>query len=103
MLNKWLIFALISMLFAGLTLPCAAALQAPVIMMSQNRQEEKDRKRAENDYMTNLKSEVEIRHLHKKIDLMMTEQFKHFFEIQQKQIELLEDLKKEISDLKNKK
>jgi uncharacterized membrane protein len=84
----------------NLILSCIAALQAPVIMMSQNRQEEKDRKRAENDYLINLKAEVEIRHLHKKIDLAMNEQFKHFYEIQEKQIELLEDLKKEVASLK---
>ncbi len=84
----------------NLILSCVAAFQAPVIMMSQNRQEEKDRKRAENDYLINLKAEVEIRHLHKKLDLVMNEQFKHFFDIQQKQIELLEGLKKEISTLK---
>ncbi len=87
----------------NLILSCVAALQAPVIMMSQNRQEEKDRKRAENDYLINLKAEIEIRHLHKKLDLAMNEQFKHFFNIQQKQIELLEELKKEISNLKNNK
>jgi uncharacterized membrane protein len=81
----------------NLILSCIAALQAPVIMMSQNRQEEKDRKRAENDYLINLKAEVEIRHLHKKLDLAMTEQFNHFYDIQQKQIELLEDLKKQIA------
>jgi uncharacterized membrane protein len=84
----------------NLILSCVAALQAPVIMMSQNRQEEKDRKRAENDYLINLKAEVEIRHLHKKIDLAMTEHFKHFMNIQQKQIELLEELKNEVAALK---
>ncbi|HOA39307.1 MAG TPA: DUF1003 domain-containing protein, partial [Flavihumibacter sp.] len=52
----------------NLILSCLAALQAPVIMMSQNRQEEKDRERARNDYMINLKSELEIRMLHEKID-----------------------------------
>ena len=50
-------------------LSCLAALQAPIIMMSQNRQEEKDRRRARSDYMINLKAEVEIRNLHVKIDL----------------------------------
>src|SRR6185295_5647339 len=52
----------------NLILSCLAALQAPVIMMSQNRQEEKDRERAKKDYMINLKSELEIRILHEKID-----------------------------------
>ena len=52
----------------NLILSCVAALQAPVIMMSQNRQEDKDRERARNDYMVNLKAELEIRELHEKID-----------------------------------
>lgn len=52
----------------NLVLSCVAALQAPFIMMSQNRQEVIDRKRAENDYMINLKAEIEIRELHDKID-----------------------------------
>lgn len=55
----------------NLVLSCLAALQAPIIMMSQNRQEEKDRKRAENDYLVNLKAELEIRSLHKKIDVLL--------------------------------
>jgi len=50
----------------NLILSCIAALQAPIIMMSQNRQEEKDRKRSENDYLINLKSELEIRSLNQK-------------------------------------
>lgn len=74
----------------NLILSCLAALQAPVIMMSQNRKEAKDRKRAENDYLINLKSELEIRSLHQKIDLSIVDQFKHLCDIQQKQIELLE-------------
>lgn len=55
----------------NLILSCLAAIQAPVIMMSQNRQEEKDRERAKNDYMVNLKSELEIRMLHEKMDHLM--------------------------------
>ena len=73
----------------NLMLSCLAALQAPVIMMSQNRQETKDRHRAENDYLINLKSELEIRSLHQKLDLSIVDQFKHLCDIQQKQIELL--------------
>jgi len=57
-------------------LSCIAALQAPIIMMSQNRLEEKDRKRNENDYLINLKAELEIRGLHQKIDLLLEEQIK---------------------------
>jgi uncharacterized membrane protein len=73
----------------NLILSCVAALQAPVIMMSQNRKEKKDRQRAENDYLINLKAELEIRSLHKKMDLSMIDQFKHLCDIQQKQIEIL--------------
>lgn len=78
----------------NLVLSCIAALQAPVIMMSQNRQEAKDRKRAENDYLINLKAEIEIRNLHRKMDLSIIDQFKHLCDIQQKQLELLERLDK---------
>ena len=73
----------------NLILSCIAALQAPVIMMSQNRKETKDRQRAENDYLINLKAEVEIRSLHQKVDLSIIDQFKHLCDIQQKQIEIL--------------
>src|SRR5216110_3141423 len=52
----------------NLILSCLAAIQAPIIMMSQNRSEARDRLRAENDYKVNLKAELEIRHLHEKID-----------------------------------
>ncbi len=55
----------------NLILSCIAALQAPVIMMSQNRKEQKDRQRSENDYKINLKAEIEIRQLHEKIDLLL--------------------------------
>lgn len=77
----------------NLLLSTIAALQAPVIMMSQNRKEEKDRQRAINDYMINLKSEIEVRNLHEKIDLLMTEQMKTLFEIQKTQIALMEEIK----------
>lgn len=76
----------------NLILSCIAAVQAPIIMMSQNRQEAKDRKRAVNDYMINLKSEIEIRNLHEKIDLSIIDHYKHLCEIQQKQLELLESI-----------
>lgn len=56
-------------IFLNLLLSCVAAMQAPIIMMSQNRQEEKDRRRARSDYMINLKAEMEIRNLHDKIDI----------------------------------
>ncbi len=86
----------------NLVLSCIAALQAPVIMMSQNRQEAKDRERAENDYLVNLKSEIEIRHLHQKVDLSIVDQYQHLCEIQQRQIEMLERLEKEVRQLKAK-
>ena len=76
----------------NLVLSCIAALQAPVIMMSQNRKEEKDRKRAENDYLINLKAEIEVRNLHQKMNLLMEEQFNSLLEIQRYQTELLEDI-----------
>jgi len=76
----------------NLILSCLAAVQAPIIMMSQNRAEARDRLRAENDYKVNLKTELEIRHLHEKIDHLLRRQYNRLFEIQQIQIELLEEL-----------
>ena len=76
----------------NLVLSCLAAIQAPVIMMSQNRAESRDRLRAENDYKINLKAELEIRHLHEKIDHLLRRQYNRLFEIQQIQVELLEEL-----------
>lgn len=80
----------------NLILSCIAALQAPVIMMSQNRQEEKDRERAKNDYMVNLKSEMEIRLLHEKIDHLILHQEQALIEIQQVQIDMMNDILKRI-------
>src|SRR5436305_10137686 len=76
----------------NLILSCLAAIQAPIIMMSQNRAESRDRLRAENDYKVNLKAELEIRHLHEKIDNLMRGQYNRLFAIQQIQIELLEEI-----------
>src|SRR5436305_8327268 len=76
----------------NLILSCLAAVQAPVIMMSQNRAEARDRLRAENDYKVNLKAELEIRHLHEKIDHLLRRQYNRLFEIQQIQIELLQEI-----------
>src|SRR5213594_1689991 len=76
----------------NLILSCLAAVQAPIIMMSQNRAESRDRLRAENDYKINLKAELEIRHLHEKIDHLLRKQYNRLFEIQQIQIELLEEI-----------
>ena len=79
----------------NLILSCLAAVQAPVIMMSQNRAEARDRLRAENDYKVNLKAELEIRHLHEKIDHLLRRQYNRLFEIQQIQIELLEEISRQ--------
>ncbi|MCO6176142.1 DUF1003 domain-containing protein [Flavobacterium sp. NRK F10] len=76
----------------NLILSCLAALQAPIIMMSQNRQEEKDRERAKNDYMINLKSELEIRMLHEKIDHLILHQEQSMLEIQKIQIDMMNDI-----------
>jgi uncharacterized membrane protein len=79
----------------NLLLSCVAALQAPIIMMSQRRQEAKDRLRAENDYKVNLKAELEIRHLHDKIDHQLARQWERLAEIQQIQIEMLEEVSRD--------
>ena len=76
----------------NLVLSCLAAIQAPVIMMSQNRQEAKDRLRSENDYRVNLKAELEIRHLHEKIDHLLSKQWERLVEIQQVQVELMSEI-----------
>jgi uncharacterized membrane protein len=76
----------------NLVLSTLAALQAPVIMMSQRRQEARDRLRAENDYKVNLKAELEIRHLHEKIDHQLARQWERLAEIQRIQVEMLEEV-----------
>ena len=78
----------------NLILSALASIQAPVIMMSQNRQEAKDRVRGEHDYKVNLKAELEIRHLHEKMDHLLKQQAQRLLEIQQIQIELLEEVLK---------
>ncbi|MBL7815068.1 MAG: DUF1003 domain-containing protein [Saprospiraceae bacterium] len=87
----------------NLILSCVAALQAPVIMMSQNRQEEKDRRRSLNDYAVNLKAEIEVRNLHQKIDVLIFEEMKSLLDLQVRQMEILEDLQKRVSFLEHKK
>ncbi len=79
----------------NLFLSCLAALQAPIIMMSQNRQEARDRLRSENDYRVNLKAELEIRHLHEKLDHLLQHQWERLMEIQQIQLELMNELSAE--------
>ena len=86
----------------NLILSCLAALQAPVIMMSQHRQEARDRNRSEHDYQVNLKAELEIRQLHEKLDHLMIHQGQRLLEIQHVQVELMEEIIEKI-DNKNKK
>ena len=76
----------------NLVLSCLAAIQAPVIMMSQNRMEARDRLRAEHDYKINLKAELEIRHLHEKLDHLLKQQWTRLLEIQEIQLELMKEL-----------
>jgi uncharacterized membrane protein len=75
----------------NLILSCIAAIQAPIIMMSQRRQEAKDRLRSLNDYRVNLKAELEIRSLHEKIDHLLFKQWQRLSEIQELQIEIMQN------------
>ena len=96
LLPKSMVFDPYPFILMNLILSSIAALQAPIIMMSQNRQEEKDRKRAENDYLINLKAELEVRSMNQKIDILIEEQIKTLFEIQTKQLTLLNEMKKKL-------
>jgi uncharacterized membrane protein len=78
----------------NLFLSMIAAIQAPIILMSQNRQAYKDRLSAEHDYEVNLKAELEIMALHEKIDLLREKQWSELISIQQEQIKILRQLKK---------
>jgi uncharacterized membrane protein len=78
----------------NLVLSCLAAIQAPVIMMSQRRQEAKDRLRSQHDYQVNLKAELEIRHLHDKVDHLLSHQWERLAQIQEIQLDLLDELGK---------
>jgi uncharacterized membrane protein len=77
----------------NLVLSCLAAIQAPVIMMSQNRQESRDRLHAMRDYQVNLKAELEIRHLHQKLDHLLSHQWERLVEIQDIQMELINEIR----------
>jgi len=79
-------------IFLNLLLSCLAAIQAPVIMMSQNRQEAKDQLRAQHDYQVNLKAELEIRQLHDKVDHLLSQQWERLTQIQEIQLDLLSEL-----------
>ena len=87
-------------IFLNLVLSCLAAIQAPVIMMSQNRKEAKDRARSEHDYKVNLKAELEIRHLHEKMDFLLQQQAQRLFALQELQIELMGELARRPADKK---
>ena len=80
----------------NLLLSCLAAIQAPIIMMSQNRQEAKDRLRSQYDYQVNLKAELEIRQLHEKMDHLLSHQWERLAQIQEIQIDLLEELRRKV-------
>lgn len=82
----------------NLVLSCLAAIQAPIIMMSQNRQEAKDRARGEHDYKINLKAELEIRLLHEKIDHLLLDQNRKLLEIQQTQNDMLSQVAKKLEE-----
>jgi len=92
-INSWVLlskpFDPYPFILLNLILSCIAALQAPVIMMSQNRQESKDRKRNEHDYQVNLKAELEIRMLSERIDRLLSHQWQRLLEIQQIQVDLI--------------
>lgn len=106
-LLAWMIFNAITLsnrgfdpypyILLNLILSCIAAIQAPVIMMSQNRQEAKDRDRAKNDYMVNLKSELEIRMLHEKMDHLIITQQENLLEMQQTQLEMMQEMTNKIN------
>jgi uncharacterized membrane protein len=101
-LTLWIVFNIVALgnlkfdpypfILMNLILSTIAALQAPIIMMSQNRQEEKDRMRNENDYLINLKAEMQIRSLNQKMNLLLEEQIKTLFDTQEKQFTLLKEI-----------
>ncbi len=99
-INIWLLtikpFDPYPFILLNLILSCIAAIQAPIIMMSQNRLEDKDRRRGEHDYKVNLKAELEIRLLDEKLDHLMMHQYKRLLEIQELQTDYLEDILKKI-------
>jgi len=85
-------FDIYPFILLNLILSTLAAIQAPIIMMSQKRQEAKDRLRSENDYRVNLKAELEIRHLHEKMDYLTSRQWQRLAEIQQMQLEVIQEM-----------
>lgn len=101
-INVWLLtinpFDPYPFILLNLILSCLAAIQAPIIIMSQNRVEEKDRERGEYDYKVNLKAELEIRLLDEKMDHIMMHQYKRMLEIQELQMDCLEDIQKQVEE-----
>ena len=104
-LAAWIVYNVLSpkdrfdpypFILMNLILSCIAALQAPIIMMSQNRQEEKDRQRSENDYLINMKAEMEIRSLHQKIDLLVQQQIANLYKTQEEQMKILHEIREEL-------
>ncbi len=99
-INIWILstrpFDPFPFILLNLILSCLAAIQAPIIMMSQNRQEQKDRQRGEHDYKINLKAELEIKLLSEKIDHLLVHQNNKLLEIQELQTDYLEDLMKQL-------
>jgi uncharacterized membrane protein len=106
-INVWLLatspFDPFPFILLNLILSCVAAIQAPIIMMSQNRQEQKDRQRSEQDYKINLKAELEIKILSEKIDHLLVHHNKKLLEIQEVQTDYLEDLVKAVKTPRQKK
>ena len=100
---KSLIFDPYPFILMNLVLSSIAALQAPIIMMSQNRQEEKDRMNNENDYLINLKAEIQIRSLQQKIDLLIEKQIKTLFDTQEKQFALMKEVNSKLDNITKKK
>lgn len=93
--NAWLAksaFDPYPFILLNLILSCVAALQAPIIMMSQNRANAHDRMRAEQDYRVNLKAELEVGTLHDKLDHLLHERWESMIEMQYEQLELLREL-----------
>jgi len=107
MINVWILvdtaFDPYPFILLNLILSCIAAIQAPIIMMSQNRQEQKDRIRSEHDYKINLKAELEIKLLSDKMDHLLAHQNRKLIEIQEVQIDYLEDLLMRLKSMDEKK
>ncbi len=83
----------------NLVLSCLASLQAPIILMSQNRHADKERKRSEHEYVINLKAELQIRELNSKVDLLIVEQMKILLEVQNAQLISLNHLEEKLDKL----